>query len=210
MARPLDHKCKQCRREGEKLFLKGERCYTTKCPMVKRNYPPGLHGPKRQMKMSEFGTQMRAKQKVRRSYRILERQFQGIVQKARTQTGDTGEIILRALEMRFDNVVYRAGIGQSRDQARQLVHHAHFLVNGTPVNIPSYHVKPNDHITLKEGRLQDKYFEEVLKRIGKHEPPSWMTVNSKTLEITIVGVPEKEHLNQSFDMQLVVEYYSRR
>ena len=178
--------------------------------MVKRNYPPGMHGPKRQMKTSEFGTQMRAKQKLRRSYRILERQFQGLVEKARKQTGDTGEIILRALEMRLDNVIYRAGVGQSRDQARQLVQHAHFLVNGKPVNIPSYRVKPDDHVTLKPGHMQGKYFEEVLKRIGKHDAPSWLTVNKQTLETIILGMPSKEDLHQSFDMQLVVEYYSRR
>ena len=150
MSKDLDHKCKQCRREGVKLFLKGEKCYGPKCPIVRRNYPPGIHGAKKtRQRLTEYGHQLREKQKAKKIYGILERPFRNYYQKAIKQKGDTNEILGQLLEMRLDNVIYRLGLAKSRKAARQLVSHGFFLVNGKKVNIPSYQVKIKDEITIK-------------------------------------------------------------
>lgn len=210
MPKGSDSKCTQCRREGEKLFLKGEKCYTSKCPIVKRNFPPGQHGAKGRGRMSNYGTHLREKQKAKREYGLKETQFYNYFRKAERQTGDTAETLSRLLETRLDNVVYRLGIGTSRVQARQLVNHGHFLVNGRGTDIPSYQVRANDVIQVKPKRLTDKkYFQEALKRIVKHEPPAWLTLDKVKLEGKVLALPTMADLKQNFQTQLIIEFYSR-
>ncbi|MFA5106969.1 MAG: 30S ribosomal protein S4 [Patescibacteria group bacterium] len=209
MARGIDHKCKQCRREGEKLFLKGEKCFSGKCPIVKRNYPPGLHGVKGRSRQSNFGMQLREKQKAKRLYRLSERQFFNYFQKATKQQGETVENFLRLLELRLDNVIYRLGIGASRDQARQIVGHGFVLVNGRGVNIPSYQVKAGDVITIKETKQKRPAFQEALKKLEKHETPSWLSFDKPAVKATVTAVPTMPELKQNFQPQLIIEFYSR-
>ncbi len=210
MGRSLDSKCKKCRREGEKLFLKGEKCFTNKCPLVKRNYPPGIHGQsQRRGRTSNYGIQLREKQKAKRLYGLGETQFYNYFQKALTQKGETGENLSRLLEKRLDNAVYRLGLGDSRSQARQVVNHSHVLVNGRTVNIPSYQVKVGDEIAVKEARMDKKYFKELLKKIEKKEIPSWLSLDKKTLKGKVTGEPTPEELKQNFQSQPIIEFYSR-
>jgi len=169
MARNLDPKCKQCRREGEKLFLKGERCFTPKCPIVKRNYPPGQHGLKGRPRLSGFGLQLREKQKVKRLYRLLEDQLRHYFESASQKTGNTAELFLQALELRLDNVLFRLGLAQSRDQARQLISHGHVFVNNRSVNLPSYALRIGEQVSIKPKSEGMKLFEPIKKTDEKSQ-----------------------------------------
>ncbi|MFA6254569.1 MAG: 30S ribosomal protein S4 [Patescibacteria group bacterium] len=209
MAKTLDPKCKQCRRESTKLFLKGERCFSPKCAILKRNYPPGLHGPKGRRRQTEYGQQLREKQKAKRVYGILERQFRNYYRKAITQKGDTGEIIQQLLEMRLDNVIYRLNLAKSRKQARQMVGHNLFLVNGKTVNIPSYQLKAKDEITIKPEKIKVKNFTDLEKKLEKQEAPGWISFDLKTKTAKILNKPSGSALEQIFNPRLIVEFYSR-
>lgn len=211
MARILEPKCKQCRREGEKLYLKGERCYSSKCAIVKRNYVPGVHGLKGKVRLTEFGTQLREKQKAKRTYRLLETQFRNYYEKAINQTGNTGEIMLLLIESRFDNVIYRAGFAPSRDLSRQLVNHGHFMVNGKPVDIASFQLKAGDVITVKPNKQADAYW-TAFGKIGdqvRGEIPTWLQVDRKNFKVTVNQLPTNEMIQSSINMTLIVEFYSR-
>src|SRR6476619_7256820 len=183
--------CRLCRRDGVKLFLKGERCYTSKCAIEKRKYPPGQHG-QRQRKLAEFGIQLREKQKLKRIYRVLERQFRSYFKEAVRRKGVTGEILLQLLEHRLDNVVYRLGFGLSRRQARQLVNHAHFQVNGKKVNIPSYQVRPGDVISLRESGKKAGAIVESLEATGGRRVPEWLTLDRAAMSGQVTAVPIRE------------------
>ncbi|MBI5072030.1 30S ribosomal protein S4 [Candidatus Falkowbacteria bacterium] len=209
MARNLKARCAQCRREGEKLFLKGERCNTAKCGMIKRGYPPGVHGPKGKIRLTGYGTQLREKQKTKHIYGILERQFRNYFEKAIKKTGDTSEFLLQLLEMRFDNVIYRLGFGKSRQQARQLVGHGLFSVNGKKVTIPSYQVKIGDVISVKENRAAKKVFQNLPQTLAKHEPPAWLALDAAKIEGKVTRKPTKDDVKTQFDLKMIIEFYSR-
>lgn len=212
MARNLSPKCKQCRREGTKLFLKGERCSTSKCSLVRRSYIPGMHGPKQQGKpsrMTGYGIQLREKQKAKRTYRILERQFFNYFTKAKETLGDTGANIFKHLEMRLDNVVFRAGFAVSRDLARQLVSHAHVLVNGKRVDIPSYQVKVKDKISIKKTTAGKDAFKTLAEGMKGKQTQDWLVVDPETMTATIVDFPTPEKNKPGFDLRAIVEYYSK-
>ena len=209
MAKDLNAKCKQCRREGMKLFLKGEKCFSPKCPMIKRNYPPGLHGQKGRRRSTEYGQQLREKQKAKRIYGILERQFRNYYLKAIKKQGDTGEIIQQLLETRLDNMVYRLGLTNSRRQARQLVNHGLFTVNGKKVNIASYQIKAKDEIAIKESKIKAKIFSDLEKRLEKKEAPSWISFDVKNKKAKILNIPKSDELEQTFNPRLIVEFYSK-
>ncbi len=206
MARYTGAVCRQCRREGQKLFLKGERCYSDKCALARRNFAPGQHGQARK-KSSEYGIQMRAKQKAKRYYGVLESQFAKYFAMAENRTGMAGENLLKILESRLDNVVYRAGFGMSRRQARQLVLHRHFTVNGERVNIPSYLVKPGDVIAV-HGTACDKIKENV--ELNSARPvPMWMSFDADALKVTFNRLPERSEIDLDVEEQLIVELYSK-
>lgn len=207
MARYNEAKCRLCRREGAKLFIKGDKCYKSTCPFEKRPVAPGQHGAGRK-KISEYGLQLREKLKVRRIYGILEGQFHTYYEKADKMKGITGENMLSLLERRLDNVVYRMGAGVSRNQARQLVTHGHFTVNGKPVNIASYQVKPGDVIAVKETRKGDKYFTE-LKASKKAATPKWLDFDNEKLEGKIISLPVRADVDAQINEQLIVELYSK-
>ncbi len=211
MGRSLDAKCKQCRREGVKLFLKGERCNSSKCALNKRNYVPGLHGPKlgRGGRLSGYGLQLREKQNARKTYRILESQFRGYFDKVIKRPGDTGENLFKLLEMRLDNVVYRAGLAPSRDAARQLVNHGHISVNGRKVSIPSYQVKVKDKITIKETSTGKKIFADLSEKLNTRETVDWLVVDPKLCSATVIDQPNLEKNKPGFELKMIVEYYSR-
>lgn len=209
MARNLDPKCKQCRREGEKLFLKGERCFTPKCPIVKRNYPPGQHGLKGRPRLSGYGMQLREKQKVKKMYRLLEDQLHHYFERASKRRGNTAEFFLQALETRLDNVVYRLGIAQSRDQARQLVTHGHVHVNGKAVNLPSVALKAGDTVGIRPSSADLAIFGQIKKSDEQRNTPSWLTADFKALKGTVQHIPTFEEIQQGLQTQLIVEYYSR-
>lgn len=209
MGRNLDPKCKQCRRAGEKLFLKGQRCSTPNCAMVKRNYPPGLHGVKGSRRMTDYGTQLNEKQKAKRQYNILEKQFKIIFEKARRQAGNTGENFLVLLEMRLDNAIYRLGLAESRAQARQLVNHGHFTVNSQPVNIPSYILKSGDVIKIKTNKSRAKIFLNLSEKHKSKEMPDWLNFNQKELAGKVLHQPNITVLKPNFNVQMIIEYYSR-
>src|SRR5215510_13504071 len=175
MARYTESVCRLCRREGAKLFLKGTRCYTKKCSFERRPTPPGQHGVRRR-KVGDYGLQLREKQKIRRVYGVMERQFRNYFLVAQTQTGLTGEGLLRSLELRLDNVVYRMGFASSRAQARQLVGHGHFAVNGRPTNIPSFQLKPGDKVEVREGRRSREPFKVAKESLKSHQAPDWLTI----------------------------------
>ncbi|PKL72399.1 30S ribosomal protein S4 [Candidatus Kuenenbacteria bacterium HGW-Kuenenbacteria-1] len=207
MARNLNPKCRQCRRSGEKLFLKGDRCISTKCAILKKNYPPGIHGAKQtRAKFSEYGKQLREKQKAKRIYGILEKQFKNYFLKAAKKKKETGEILLKILEMRLDNIIYRVGLAKSRNKARQLVSHGHFLVNNKKVNIPSYEVNINDVIKIK--KKSEKLGEES-KKVEKDKIPLWLFFDIKENVYKILSEPKKEDLPQNIDTRLIVESYSK-
>ena len=208
MARNLDAKCRQCRREGEKLFLKGEKCFTDKCAIERRNYPPGQHGQKNS-RLSGYATQLREKQKVRRLYGELERQFRLTYAEAERQKGITGEVLLQILESRLDNVAYRMGFGASRSEARQVVRHNAVLVNGKRVNIPSYHLRPGDVVEVAakaKGQLRIKAAAEAAEGRGF---PEWLQVDAKELKGTFKALPLRSELPATINESLVVELYSR-
>jgi small subunit ribosomal protein S4 len=208
MARYTASVCRLCRREGAKLFLKGTRCYTKKCSFERRPTPPGQHGVRRR-KMGEFGIQLREKQKVRRVYGVLERQFHNYFVEAENTSGITGENLLRRLETRLDNVVYRLGFGSSRPQARQLVAHGHFAVNGVPTNIPSYELKPGDRVEIRESRRSREAFKVVKETLRSHQPPEWLTLDAANLSGSLLSLPRRDQMPLDLSEQLVVEYYSR-
>jgi small subunit ribosomal protein S4 len=208
MARYTEAVCRICRREGAKLFLKGSRCYTKKCAFERRPTPPGQHGVRRR-KVGEYGLQLREKQKVRKTYGVLERQFRNYFLAASKHSGVTGEYLLRTLELRFDNVVYRAGFAPSRAAARQLVAHRHFAVNGRPTDIPSFQLKPGDKIEVREARRAREPFKVAKETLRNHQGPEWLTIDPATLSATIVTPPSRDQMPLDLNEQLVVEYYSR-
>ncbi|MFO7717764.1 MAG: 30S ribosomal protein S4 [Thermodesulfobacteriota bacterium] len=208
MARYTESKCRLCRREGEKLFLKGDRCYTDKCAFERRAYPPGQHGRMRK-KPSDYAVQLREKQKVRRLYGILENQFRNYFTKAESQKGVTGTNLLRLLETRLDNVVYRLGFANSREQARQLVRHGHFELNGRRVNIPSLQVREGDSIQVRERSRKVPAFQEAQEVIARRGCPEWIEVDSTQFKGSIKALPQREDITFPINEQLIVELYSK-
>lgn len=206
MARYTDASCRLCRREGQKLFLKGERCYSGKCAMDKRPYAPGQHGQGRK-KASDYGLQLREKQKAKRFYGVLETQFRNYFEKAARKPGITGENLLVMLETRLDNAVFRLGMGASRKEARQLITHGHFTVNGKKVDIPSYAVKPGDVIKVKEKSFSSPKFKEM--REMSVTVPAWLSVDIDKLEGKIISYPRREEIDVPVKEQLIVELYSK-
>ena len=202
MARYTDEQCRICRREGQKLFLKGSRCYSDKCSISRRNYAPGQHGQKR-AKLSEYGTQLREKQKTKSYYGVGEKQFRGYFEMASNKKGITGENLLQILESRLDNVVYRLGFGASRAQARQLVNHGQFAVNGQRVDIPSYLVKAGDVITVRENK------KENIEANSARPVPAWLELNNETLSGKVVRLASREDVDIPVEEHLIVELYSK-
>lgn len=214
MARYRGPVCKLCRREGEKLFLKGERCFSAKCSFERRSYPPGQHGQssayRGRRRYSDFNRQLRAKQKARRLYGVLERQFRRYYQTALQRHGLTGENLLQILESRLDNVVYRLGFAASRAEARQLVTHGHFNVNGRRTDVPSMLLSPGDQIEVREGSRKRKYFKELPELAeARTAPPAWLSRDVKALAGTVMRLPERAEIDGNLNEQLIVEYYSR-
>lgn len=209
MARNLDAKCRQCRREGEKLFLKGEKCFTDKCAIERRSYAPGQHGQRSGMRLSDYGKQLREKQKMRRLYGVLERQFRKTYADASRTKGITGERLLQLLESRLDNVAYRMGFGASRSEARQVVRHNAILVNGRRVNIPSYQVRPGDVIEVAErskGQLRIKAGVDAVESRGV---PEWLELDAKAMKGTFKALPARSELPATINESLVIELYSK-
>ncbi len=208
MARYTDAVCKLCRREGQKLFLKGARCYTDKCGVTRRQYAPGQHGQGRK-KTSEYGLQLRAKQMTKRFYGVLETQFRNYYDMATRKEGKTGDELLSILETRLDNVVYRLGWGSSRAEARQLVVHGHFTVNGKRVDIPSYLTKPGEVISIKDKSRQSEKIKAVVEANSAHPVPKWLDINRETLEGKVIALPTREDIDLAVDETLIVELYSK-
>ena len=213
MARYTGPVCKLCRREGEKLFLKGQRCYSPKCPFEKdRGYPPGEHGRLarfRRRRSSDYLRQLREKQKARRIYGVLERQFRRYFREAERRSGLTGENLLIVLESRLDNVVYRLGFADSRAQARQLVQHGHFVVNGRRTNIPSYVVRPQDTIAVRDASRNKAYFKQRAEDLDDGAALNWLSLDAKTMTARVLQTPAREDIDTALNEQLIVEYYSR-
>ena len=208
MARYTDASCRLCRREGQKLFLKGDRCYTEKCAMVGRAYPPGMHGQGRS-KTSEYGSQLREKQKAKRYYGLLESQFRSYFEMAERRPGQTGENLLAILETRLDNVVYRLGFAMSRAEARQLVTHGHITVNGKRVNIPSFLVKPGMIISLRERSRNLEKIKNNVEANAFRQPPKWLEYDANNMIVKVVGVPAREDIDLPIEEHLIVELYSK-
>jgi small subunit ribosomal protein S4 len=206
MARDTGPQCKQCRREGQKLFLKGERCMTEKCGVERRSYPPGEHGRGR-VRASEYRQQLREKQKTRRYYGVLERQFRGYYEKASRQPGVTGENLLRMLERRFDNVLVRLGFAASRRQARQMINHGHWLINGRRVDIPSYQVRPDDVITIRPGSGVADVVRQATELTAA--VPPWLQADHDALTAKVLREPERSEISAPVSEQLIVELYSK-
>ncbi|ARU32338.1 30S ribosomal protein S4 [Sulfuriferula sp. AH1] len=209
MARNLDPKCRQCRREGEKLFLKGEKCFTDKCAIERRSYPPGQHGQKKNTRLSDYGVQLREKQKLRRTYGVLERQFRDMYKEADRQRGVTGENLLQLLESRLDTVAFRMGFGASRAESRQVVRHNSILVNGKRVNIPSYVVKPGDVVEVSEKSKQQLRIKAALAAAEQRGFPEWVEVSAKDMKGTYKARPQRAELPATINEHLVVELYSK-
>ena len=208
MARYIDEQCRRCRREGQKLFLKGDRCYSDKCSISRRNYAPGDHGQKR-AKLSEYGTQLREKQKTKSYYGVGEKQFRGYFEMASNKKGVTGENLLQILESRLDNVVYRLGFGASRAQARQLVNHGQFEVNGRRVDIPSYLVKAGDVITVREIKKDNGAIKANIEANAARPVPAWLELNNETLSGKVVRLASREDVDIPVEEHLIVELYSK-
>lgn len=208
MARYLEASCKLCRREGTKLYLKGDRCYSEKCAFTRKGYPPGQHGRRRQ-KVSEYGLQLREKQKARRIYGVLERQFKRYFKEAERRKGITGETLLQMLESRLDNMVYRIGLARSRADARQLIRHGHFLVNDRKVNIPSYLTKPGDVVSVQEKSRKSPFFKEMAEWGAGQGTVSWLEVDREKMNGKIIRFPSREELDVPIAEHLIVELYSR-
>lgn len=212
MARYLGPACKLCRREGAKLYLKGDKCYTEKCPFEARAFPPGQHGREagfRKRTATNYTIQLREKQKVRRIYGVLERQFRRYFREAQRRPGLTGENLLVLLETRLDNIVYRLGFADSRSQARQLVEHGHFTVNGRKVTIPSYVVRIGDAIAVRPESRRHPYFKDRRELLGKRNVPSWLVLDEELLGGRVLALPTRQEIDVSVQEQLIVEFYSR-
>lgn len=211
MARHTGSKCKLCRREGEKLYLKGDRCYSPKCALERRPYAPGTHGRRRSFrrKSSDYGLQLREKQKVRRIYGVLERQFRRYYSDAVKQKGLTGANLLEMLERRLDNVVFRLGFATSRDQARQLVLHGHFEVNGQRARTPSMLLDANDLVVVREHSRKNAYFKDIGKALEHVTTPDWLSLDAASFQGRVLSLPKREQLDIPVKEQLIVEYYSR-
>ena len=209
MARYSEAACRLCRRENLKLFLKGDRCYTDKCAFERRSYAPGQHGQRRGRKISDYGIQLREKQKVRRIYGVLEKQFRRYYARADRQKGITGTNLLILLERRLDNIVYRMGFASSRNQARQVVRHNHFTVNGRKVNIPSYQVKIGDVIEVREKSRKSPFILEAMETVVRREMPSWLEVDGSNFRGIVKEFPNREELTMPINEQLIVELYSK-
>lgn len=209
MARYIEASCRLCRRENLKLFLKGDRCYTDKCAFERRSYAPGQHGQRRGRKVSDYGIQLREKQKVKRIYGIFENQFRRYYHKAEQQKGITGTNLLILLERRLDNIAFRMGFASSRDQARQLVKHNHFAVNGSKVNIPSYQVKSGDVIEVKTKSQKIPVIQEAMETVVRREIPPWLEVDSDNFRGVVKAFPSREELTMPINEQLIVELYSK-
>ena len=211
MARYTDAVCRLCRREGEKLYLKGERCFTPKCAVERRPYPPGLHGRQAQFRrrVSDYGLQLRAKQKARRIYGVLERQFRRYLQEAERRRGLTGTNLLILLESRLDNVLFRSGLARSRPEGRQMVRHGHIEVNGRKVNIPSYLVEVGDVIAVRANSQKMPGFRDLGQDLEHRGVPGWLSRNDEMMSATVMSMPTREEIDVAIDEQLIVEYYSR-
>lgn len=208
MARYTDASCRLCRREGQKLFLKGTRCYTDKCAVARRAQAPGQHGAKKK-KLSEYGVQLREKQKAKVFYGVLEGQFRKYFEMASNKKGITGENLLQLLELRLDNVVYRMGLATSRAEARQIVRHGHITVNGGKVNIPSYLVEKNDVIAICEASQNDEKFKTIMEQTAGRTVPAWMEFNAEQKKATVVELPKREDIDLPVQEHLIVELYSK-
>ena len=209
MARYREAVCKLCRREGEKLFLKGERCNSAKCAVEKKNYPPGQHGKTRRQKISDYGFQLREKQKIKRYYGLLESQFRGTFEKANMKKGITSENLLKMLECRLDNIVFRMGFAPSRSTARQLVRHRHFTVNGKLVDIPSYQVKAEDVVQVRDKSRKMETIHNAMKRIKEGNQLPWLSLDKANMKGTLLEVPGRADIPVTFNENLVVELYSK-
>jgi small subunit ribosomal protein S4 len=208
MARYIGPVCRLCRRQDEKLMLKGQRCFTPKCPLERRHAPPGEQH-RRPRKLSEYGIRLKEKQRARHIYGVLERQFRRHFADARRRPGSTGENLLKVLELRLDNAVYRLGFAESRCQARQLVRHGHFAVNGQKVNVPSYMVTPGDTIAWREKSKQLVQYDKVAQEVGSRPVPSWLSLDAETLIGRVLTEPSRDEIDSIIDEHLIVEYYSR-
>jgi len=209
MARYIGPVCRLCRREGMKLFLKGERCYTEKCAIEKRNVPPGQHAKMRRAKLAGYGIQLREKQKVKRIYGVLENQFRRYFEVAERQRGITGETLLQLLERRLDNVVYRLGLSTSRAQARQFVRHGHFLVNGRKVDIPSYSLKAGDVVTVRVTSAKNPAITHAMEEVKGRGIPEWLAFDTDKMAGRVVQLPTRQQINLPVQEQLIVELYSK-
>jgi len=208
----LSAKCKSCRRAGEKLFLKGDRCNTPKCAVVRKPTPPGMHSPKSQRAKSEYGQQLAMKQRIKQIYAILERQLKKYFHEVKNQRGVIGDLLMQKLEMRLDNATYRAGFASSRRQARQLVRHSLFLLNGKNANIPSMELKIGDEITIKENKSDNNYFKQIISEIKEKKGtglPNWMQMDHEKAILKIKSKPTRDDFGAGIDAQMVVEFYSR-
>ena len=209
MARYTDASCRLCRREKQKLFLKGTKCFTEKCPVERRAFPPGQHGQSRRTKISEYGVQLREKQKVRRMYGLQEKQFRNTFERALKQTGRTGETLVKLLERRLDNVIYRLGLAPSRKAARQLVNHGHFLVNNHSVDIPSYLLKAGDSIQVRDKSKKLEILHASMKRMKDTAMLPWLSLDKAAMTGVFLNVPERADIPLNADEQLIVELYSK-
>lgn len=203
MARYLGSKCKKCRRLGVSI------CGSPKCALRRRNYPPGIHGPKGIRRLSGYALQLREKQKAKAIYGILERQFKRFVQTALQKTGNTTLNLMRLLELRMDNIVYRSGFARTREQARQLVSHKHLQVNQKTVNIPSYQVRPGEILMIKPSKQKSKYYTEFLKQMEPQQTPAWLKVDKDQLKIEVIRLPEENDIMERIEMNPIIEFYSR-
>lgn len=209
MARYTDSSCRLCRREGLKLFLKGDRCYSEKCAFERRGYAPGDHGQAHKKQNSDYGVQLREKQKLKRMYGLLEKQFRGYFEKADQRKGITGTNLLVLLERRMDNMIFRMGLSNSRVEARQLISHSHFLVNNKPVNIPSYLLKAGDEVCVKEGSRKITRILEAMETVARRGVPHWLELDKENFKAAIKMLPVREDLTMPVQEQLVVELYSK-
>ena len=209
MARYTDSSCRLCRRENLKLFLKGDRCYSEKCSFERRGYAPGDHGQAHKKQRSDYGVQLREKQKLKRLYGLLEKQFRGYFEKADQQKGITGTNLLIFLERRLDNMIFRMGLANSRVEARQLISHGHFLINGKPVNIPSYLLRAGDEVSVKEGSRKITRVLEAMETVARRGVPHWLELDKENFKASIKMLPVREDLTMPVQEQLVVELYSK-
>ncbi len=204
--------CKKCRRAGVKLFLKGEKCFSQKCPMIKRNYPPGMHGPKLgsyRKGLSKYGEQLMEKQKIKWSYGITERQLKNYYKKAIKSKGLTPLFLLRFLELRLDNIIFRCGFTSSRRQARELIRHNHILVNGKKISMPNFQVNLNDVISIRPSSLNKNYFKNLLETIKNYKQPHWLELDKNNLTCKVIKLPEESDVEFLFDISKVIDFYSR-